>query len=126
MWEHDRSIEQQLLADLSWTSLNGLIEIAADVHDSKSKTDLIQAVQTQQAGLTDNPSDWSDTTNLREVIGKVAAGKLPVSAASVGKKGWFKRISSSEAVFDFALPHINATTPFKEKLDSLWDWIQDE
>lgn len=126
MWENDRSIEQQLFADLPWDFLDGLIEIAADAHDSKSKYDLVQAVQAQHSGLTDNPAEWSDSAPLREIIGKVAAGKLPNGASSAGKKGWFKRINSSEAVFAFAMPNLIATTPIREKLDLLWQWIQGE
>jgi predicted ATP-dependent endonuclease of OLD family len=101
------SIEQQLINDLPWGSVNRLVLKAIEIK-SEEHVFAVTAVSQVEDLLE------SDTPELRELLGNKAKSK-----------GWFKRIDHGEYIgkewFD-CISEISATT-LKTEFDNLNNWI---
>lgn len=124
-WDNGNSIEQQLFIDLAWKDMSKLLDIIAEEPDSKDKEALIQSVKTIKNDVSDECTEWLDTTELRTALGEAAKGKMP-SGKTENKAAWFKRIGLAEAVFNYIIPKLAHDKIMFKKLDALWQWVQGE
>lgn len=120
-WEKDSSIEKQLFQDIPWEDVPELLSVIADAHDTlelDTITDLVRKYpKVENLDLSDDPAGWPESDVLRNVIGHLAVK---------GERKWIKRIDYAEEVFGFALRRLPDGTVLKERLDELWEWIQNE
>ena len=118
-WEEGRSTEEQLLAELPWAELPGLLQLISDGHDTLEHATIIEEIKSDARlaplALGRDQAAWDEDDLLRQVIGKLAK-----------KRGWIKRIDYAQAVFEFALPHLPPAGPLMSRLEALWEWIQNE
>ena len=120
-WEPGNSTEKQLFQDIPWEHVPVLLIAIADAHDTLELDTIVDLIrkdtEVKDQDLGAKPACWPESLVLRNVMGRLAHER---------KRGWIKRISRAEKVFEFALPLLPDDTVLKKRLDELWEWIQDE
>jgi putative ATP-dependent endonuclease of OLD family len=90
LWEGDMAIEQRACADVTWSALQQIVDIACDVSGAQSVCDVMSKFLNRKIAQS-NISDWinegTSELEVRNAIGKAAKSKA-------GE--WFKNISDGE------------------------------
>lgn len=118
-WEAGNSTEMQLFHDLPRANIAGLLETIAQSHDTLEFSTIVNSIRsaTEVANLDldENPENWPENTNLRQVMAKLAS-----------QSNWIKRIDYASSAFAFALPVLPDDCTTKSRLKAIWDWVQNE
>ena len=118
-WDTGNSTESQLLHDLPWQHISGLLETITANHDTLELATIIDRITKEPRAaalsLGADPARWPASPVLRQVIGDLTH-----------EGGWIKRIDYAAKAFRFALPLLPNNTVLKARLDALWNWIQNE
>jgi len=118
-WNEGNSTEMQLTCDLPWSALPQMLEKIAEYHDTLEHTSILntirKAAQAENFVLPDDVAAWCDSLELRKLIGK-----------AITDGDWIKRMDYSANVFQFAFSKLPDESVIKQRLDKLWQWIQDE
>lgn len=116
-WSKGNSTERQLISELPWQYVSKLLSVISENHDSLQLSTIIDCIRKDSRVASQNlqtlPADWPESVLLREVIGDL-----------MHKRDWIKRIYTSAAVFEFALPHLPNSGILKSQLAGLWTWVQ--
>jgi hypothetical protein len=116
-WEPGNATEHQLFVELPWQHVSTLLTNIANNHDSIQFASMIDAVTKESRvadlNLANDTQRWSDSPLLRKVLGDLAH-----------QQKWIKRMDYSRRAFEFALPRLPDDGVLKQRLASLWDWIQ--
>ncbi|GAB4223508.1 MAG: hypothetical protein Tsb005_18820 [Gammaproteobacteria bacterium] len=116
-WENGNSIEEQLFADLDWQYVIELINIIIKNNNDLSQESIVDSVKNNlvEISVDDTISQWHESEDLRNAIKQTAK-----------RKSWFKRIDYSKEVFKFALSKLPENSVMLQRLNELWNWIQDD
>lgn len=114
--ENNKSIEQQLFADLLWGQIIRLVDyrIQIDGFDNKS---VFQSVYSQQQAMPDFTEDWykTGTDELRVLLGNTSK-----------KSNWYKRIDHGIEIGKIIFDNFNELTDdkkIKQMFKELSNWI---
>lgn len=118
-WANGNSTERQLFSEIPWRNVSELLTIISQNHETLELATIVDCIRKDSRvaaqNLAVNPSEWPETTLLREVIGDLAH-----------KGDWIKRIHYAAKVFEFALPLLSDSGVLKSQLAALWTWVQSE
>lgn len=116
-WDEGNSTERQLFLDLPWKNISTLLQLICDHHDTLEFATVVDTIikedRVESQNLGTDPTQWSESTVLRQVIGDLAH-----------KGSWIKRIDYAENAFAFALPLLPDIAVLKSRLNELWTWVQ--
>jgi len=110
-WADSLNIESRIFIDVPWYIVKELIKVAVDYHGEQS---IVTQVKDFHASIQNSYSEWDDSLELREVLGKVAHIKK-----------WYKDISIGEIVgikVSKCLASIS-TTDLHNKIEMIRKWV---
>lgn len=112
-WEGDVSLEEYFFRKLPWDDVKKCIHLAVSWYGDK----VFQQIQQQHQGLCNNPDSWTETSTLRDAIGKASLG-------GSGNNAWFKRQDKAEElVSHIGAPLCDSSSDLGAHISDLKAWV---
>lgn len=114
--ENDKSIEQQLFADLLWEQIIRLVDYKIQIDDLDNRS-VFQSAYSQQQPIPDHTEEWYQTESdeLRILLGNASK-----------RNDWYKRIDHGmiigEIIFE-NFDNLDAEKKTKQMFEGLSNWI---
>ena len=126
VWDGAMALEARLVADLLWTGIAEVVQLAMDLHGEEPVRDAIASrARVTPAQLAGPPAEWTrngiDEAVLRSAIGEAAQRHEPAKRA----KGWFKRVDYAEDLAAILISNWDslAGKDLRLKLEQLRRWV---
>lgn len=112
IWPDSCCLEERLVRDLPWEGVVQVVRFAVDEYGAQSVIDTV-ANASSGGSLTEDPTQWDDTADLRRAIEEVAK-----------RKGWFKRVDLAEKLSEVVVRHIDEIRekPLGQTIEALRKW----
>lgn len=126
LWDGAMALEARLVADLPWSGVAEVVELAMDLHGDEPVRDAIATrAGVTPAQLASPAAEWTregiDEAALRSAIGDAAQRHAPARRA----KGWFKRVDYAEDLASIVISNWEslAGKDLRLKLEQLRSWV---
>lgn len=118
-WAGTHATEDQIIKDLPWAGVAGLVRVAIDEHGADLvMSQIATGLNVAPSALSNDTTDWIPSyaeSTLRTVI----------ASAARSKNAWFKRVDLAEPVGVIVGEHLHAisTSDLAVKINALRSWI---
>lgn len=126
LWDGAMAFEARLVADLPWSGVAEVVQLAMDLHGDEPVRDAIASrAGVTPAQLAGPPAEWTrdgiDEAALRSAISDAAQRHEPARRA----KGWFKRVDYAEDLASIVISNWEslAGKDLRLKLEQLQRWV---
>lgn len=126
LWDGAMALEARLVADLPWSGVAEVVQLAMDLHRDEPVRDAIATrAGVTPAQLSGPPAEWTQNGNdeaaLRSAIGDAAQRHELAKRA----KGWFKRVDYAEDLASIVISNWDslAGKDLRLKLEQLRRWV---
>lgn len=126
LWGGAMALEARLVADLPWSGVAEMVQLAIDLHGDASVRDAIAArAGVKPAELVGPPIEWTQNGLDEEALRRAISYAAQKHERSKKAKGWFKRVDYAEDLASIVISNWEslAGKDVRIKLEQLQGWV---